>query len=273
MIKFWQDRVSKDNDGFTFSEWVPQFLGSVRRGVTLAEGATHGDGAPTIAHLGFTLAETLITLGIIGVVAAMTIPNLIATHQKKQTVVKLQKAISVMNQAYRLAYDDVGEVTAEEARALGAQNYFDKFWAPYIKVLSLCNVTGCGYDKPAPWKYPNGSSTNLLIETRWSRVIFTSMDGFLYAVITVTGADKDLRTSSSIYVDINGTAKPNTFGRDVFLLERKIDGEKGGVVVPACSTLTNTDVNNNCSKSGGGDCCAEKIKRAGWRIDKSYPWK
>ena len=42
-------------------------------------------------QVGFTLAEVLITLGIIGVVAAMTIPNLIAKYQKEQTVVKLKK--------------------------------------------------------------------------------------------------------------------------------------------------------------------------------------
>ena len=69
----------------------------------------------------FTLAETLITLGIIGVVAAMTIPNLITEHQKRATVTKLQRAISVINQAYRLAYDDVGEASAEEAYNMGAE--------------------------------------------------------------------------------------------------------------------------------------------------------
>lgn len=39
--------------------------------------------------LGFTLAEVLITLGVIGVVSAITIPTLITNHQKRQTVVKL----------------------------------------------------------------------------------------------------------------------------------------------------------------------------------------
>ena len=57
--------------------------------------------------IGFTLAEVLITLGIIGIVAAMTIPTLIAEQQKKQTVAKLQRALGIMNQAYRLAYDEV----------------------------------------------------------------------------------------------------------------------------------------------------------------------
>ena len=55
--------------------------------------------------------------------------------------------------------------------------------------------------------------------------------------------------------------------------ERKIDGEKGGVVVPACSARSDNSINADCSKSGSGVCCAEKIKRAGLVIDGSYPWK
>ena len=224
-------------------------------------------------HLGFTLAEVLITLGIIGIVAAMTIPNLITTHQQKESVVKLQKAISVMNQAYRLAYDDVGEATAEEARALGVQGYFDKFWAPYIKVLELCNKTNCGYEAHEPFKSPNGSHYSLGVESGSNRIVFITMDGFLYMIVTNYGANADgvSLTSKMIYVDINGIRKPNVVGKDVFLLERKIDGEKGGGVVPYCSEFSDTQVNYRC-KQDSSECCAEKIKRAGWRIDKSYPW-
>ena len=46
----------------------------------------------------FTLAEVLITIGIIGIVAALTLPNLIEEHQKKETSVKLQKMYSTLNQ-------------------------------------------------------------------------------------------------------------------------------------------------------------------------------
>ena len=48
---------------------------------------------------GFTLAEVLITLGIIGVVAALTIPALIANHKKTAVETRLKKFYSVMNQA------------------------------------------------------------------------------------------------------------------------------------------------------------------------------
>ena len=57
---------------------------------------------------GFTLAEVLITLGIIGVVAAMTMPSLIQKHQDKETVARVKKAYSVLSQAYLLAKEEYG---------------------------------------------------------------------------------------------------------------------------------------------------------------------
>ena len=45
---------------------------------------------------GFTLAEVLITLGVIGVVAAMTMPSLVAHYKEKQTVVALKKFYSIL---------------------------------------------------------------------------------------------------------------------------------------------------------------------------------
>ena len=73
---------------------------------TLAEGA----------KVGFTLAEVLITLGIIGVVAAMTIPNLIANTKSARYRSQYKKAVSTLTQAVRMNkanYDwdfaDIGE--------------------------------------------------------------------------------------------------------------------------------------------------------------------
>lgn len=52
---------------------------------------------------GFTMAEVLITLGIIGIVAAMTLPSLVGKYQKVQTVNQLKKAYSVLAQAIELS--------------------------------------------------------------------------------------------------------------------------------------------------------------------------
>lgn len=56
----------------------------------------------------FTLAEVLTTLGIIGIVAAMTLPNIITNYQKKVTVERLKKIYSVMQNAYLRSQNDNG---------------------------------------------------------------------------------------------------------------------------------------------------------------------
>ena len=57
----------------------------------------------------FTLAEVLITLGIIGIVAAMTLPTLIANYQKKVVETRLISFYSKINQAYRMSYAENGD--------------------------------------------------------------------------------------------------------------------------------------------------------------------
>lgn len=61
------------------------------------------------ARLGFTLAEVLITLGIIGVVAALTLPALIQNYQKKATATSVKKAYSELNQVIQMAKADYGD--------------------------------------------------------------------------------------------------------------------------------------------------------------------
>ena len=59
--------------------------------------------------LAFTLAETLITLVIIGVVSAITVPVLQVKHQKQQTIVELKKAFSDISRAVVMARMDFGD--------------------------------------------------------------------------------------------------------------------------------------------------------------------
>ena len=76
---------------------------------TLAEGATHVATCGNNRKVAFTLAEVLITLGIIGVVAAMTMPTLMANHRKKVVETKLEKVYSVMNQAINMTNAEYGD--------------------------------------------------------------------------------------------------------------------------------------------------------------------
>ncbi len=99
----------------------------------------------------FTLAEVLITLGIIGVVAAMTLPSLIAKHQKKVVEARLAKFYSSINQAVQLAEVQYGDKKywyqdlkgAQQFDKEGnpiegsseAQQWFNKYLAPNLKIV------------------------------------------------------------------------------------------------------------------------------------------
>ena len=78
---------------------------------TLAEGATHVDMSDNIRRVAFTLAEVLITLGIIGIVAAMTIPTLISKYTEKQTVTHLIKVYTTLSNAFQMVNAEYGPIS------------------------------------------------------------------------------------------------------------------------------------------------------------------
>lgn len=196
----------------------------------------------------------------------MTIPNLITAHQKKVTATKLQKAISTLKQAYRLSFEDAGE--PENALKIGAEDYFKTYQAPYLKVATYyANYQACNYPKHQPFTYANKRASDREF-TRFGndRTTFFTPDGFLF--IMHIGLNGGALFLNEVVLDINGAKGPNRYGCDVFFLIRE-----NGVIASSGYNKTNEQINNNCSVHGIGDYCAEKIKRAGWQIDKSYPWK
>lgn len=82
----------------------------------------------------FTLAEILITLGIIGVVAALTMPMLIGHFEKTTTATKLKKFYSVMAQATDKAMSENGDWSTWDY-SLSAKDFFNKYYASNLKVV------------------------------------------------------------------------------------------------------------------------------------------
>ena len=219
--------------------------------------------------LAFTLAEVLITLGIIGVVAAMTIPTLITNFQKRTTVAKLKRAYSVMKQAYLMSYDQVGDPAADEAFSMGIDSYFKTYWAPYIKGTVCKNYKECGYSSGSPWIAANGSKVSTVVVAPAARTTFYTNDGFLYVVFVYEHGSNGHYASSYVICDINGGKGPNQLGKDVFYFQRIAD-EKGNDMQFYGYNSSDADVNKSCK--GTGHLCAEKIRRDGWKILKDYPW-
>ena len=187
-----------------------------------------------IRKYAFTLSETLITLAIIGIVAAMTTPALINKFKERVTVTKLKKFYSVLSQSYLYAVQEYGEVstwgitgrdegsTDEEVDSYTAENAVfirDRLFEN-AKVLKKCNnskkMSECGM--PERIYYIDGSSSDkAMTQTASLRLA----DGG--AVLVMACDEGDERGSGAlsevyalIYIDINGAKEPNTHSKDYF---------------------------------------------------------
>ena len=98
--------------------------------------------------IAFTLAEVLITLGVIGVVAAMTMPTVIKNYQKKVTVERLKSTYSLLYQAVRMSENDNGtldtwEIPAESEAYDVGKGFAEKYFTPYLKKTKECRRKDC----------------------------------------------------------------------------------------------------------------------------------
>ena len=178
----------------------------------------------------FTLAEVLITLGIIGIVAALTLPSLISNHKKKVYVNQLKKATNTTTNGIKLILADSGVDAISNTpfyslllNALDngdlsdlntmAKRYFnlgqDIAYVPdssrnYAAIAAPAEHTGSGGNQPQ-------GNCILFSTTDGAELMFTK--GLYYDAILL------------VYVDVNGYKKrPNVIGLDFFALSIKEDG-------------------------------------------------
>ena len=156
----------------------------------------------------FTLAEVLITLGIIGVVAAITMPTLINNYQKKAAVTAAKKAYSTLSQAYTQLVNDNGEGLS--VCSINNSECLGKLFAPYLKSL---NGSGKLYT-PSSEKAEGCWEDNDIGMVTETHYCFSAVDGISYDFdMEYQEANKK---QALIYVDINGLKRPNKFGKDRF---------------------------------------------------------
>lgn len=187
---------------------------------------------------GFTLAEVLITLGVIGIVAAMTIPNLVKNYQKQEYVSRLKKFYSITNQAMQKMMVDnncPGDLACTGIFASGrtATEMGDSI-ASYFKVLKNCKVSAtekCFADVNYKLKW-DGSGTGTIMMDWTSSYRFVLLDGMSVNLNQIGNCSDDVGIDSThiyrctyIAVDVNGPKNPNVFGRDTFIFLMSKDGK------------------------------------------------
>ena len=221
----------------------------------------------------FTLAEVLITLGIIGIVAAMTLPTLINYYRHKVLETQFKKAYSILWNIHMrmindydgvyanfINFDASGSTETPETVKYEYINAFSKYinngkFCTYKNSYLSCN----GKSSPASYKtYDGNKEAHLNYDVVSDRAIVT-IDGMTFFFGSV------IWRNARIYVDTNGSTKgPNRLGFDLFAFDidstDKIVGPKNpvgnstddngnSVATNICSIkYTNTDYNGfGCS--------------------------
>ena len=232
-------------------------------------------------RLGFTLAEVLITLGIIGIVAAMTIPSLNSMITKRQVEARAKVAYSTIAQALKLSEDKGNTSMQVQVSTKSQKEWFDKNLAPSLQVTSLCvQQAGCWHKSGIVKTLNNQTPTyttsvgNNEVTIGNVTVTFKTAKGFWGNLdASVSGSNSNLfgvdapESSLEFYLDVNGDRGPNVIGKDIYIL---IYNENLGTV-PAGYSRTKEQVEQNCL-TGNGYWCLSKLMRDGWKIDNKV-WK
>lgn len=182
-----------------------------------------------VKRCAFTLAEVLITLGIIGVVAAMTIPTLVKNYEKTQAESQLRKTYSQLSQFFKLLMADEGcnELMCTTLFDSGItdaewQTKSDEIVRKYLKVVKSCITADTSCDETI--KAFKGTATYTTQFAAAAKVsVFILADGTMFrmsrgtcAATTYPDISKIKNSCSWILVDINAQRAPNVFGKDVF---------------------------------------------------------
>ena len=168
----------------------------------------------------FTLAETLIVMGVIGVVAALTLPNLNQSTGNKEKVAKVKKIVSNIEDALGRAqavYGPVDEWFVNDTDNTAKQKRFGSRFTEFLKVSKDCGTdTNKGCFSSSVVKFTNGGDDNEYFDTGLSsRVILA--DGTSLRVVRYDG-------SLIFYFDIDGPNKgPNTYGIDIFYISYSLN--------------------------------------------------
>lgn len=221
---------------------------------------------------GFTLAEVLITLGIIGVVAALTMPSLIANYQKKQASTAVKKVYSELSQALKLAELDYGPLEdwslVQSGTLESNRTFVNTYISPYYKGLQIVSE---GYDSNWGDNKGVGNSGINTITSNGSILSFAQTQKNIY-----------------ILVDINGYKKPNIFGRDIFYFNTVTgklmpsgwqDGLTRDMILSgytsengltfSCKKIKNSEDDDYTDYRHG---CTALLMIDGWEFKNDYPW-
>lgn len=228
-------------------------------------------------HQAFTLAEVLITLGIIGVVAAILIPNLMEKVQDWQFKQAWKKEYAILTQAINAVYADDGVGFELSREVAGDWVQMPRY---YCKLEKKLKVIKSGMNCPenpdsipidsAQWPVSIGPKKGYWhVDDNWKMqngtLLHSNTTYFPMSAILVDGAMIQFTCYSEIQVDVNGYKKPNVVGKDIFhfLLKNKgttkttfWETANGCTSAPYYTWIDKNNYVEDCKNGSGWGCSA-----------------
>lgn len=220
----------------------------------------------------FTLAEVLVTLGIIGVVAAMTMPVLIANTKKSEYSSKLKKVYSSLSQAILLSetlsggssldWSRTGMIKDEDGEndvELNDQENYNFFMTYFAPVLKYTSIEKGGYIETDDGEMFEGTKVYLA-----DGIILTFTNGVCFDIVA----------------DLNGNKRPNKEGRDIYrflLCSRENaknyfgnENQSFGTYAPVRMS-SRDDALQKCKEEPA--YCSTLLIRDNWEFKDDYPYR
>ncbi len=257
----------------------------------------HVKGGCATRKAAFTLAEVLITLGIIGVVAALTLPTLIQNYQKQVVITRLKYAYNVLSNVLKRAEADYGNITEWGLESSGdadystidavklRENFVRQYMLPYIsdaKFTTNNPLSYYGYKTEikkayGSMAYPLDTGAPMVLQFKNGMVIILNVG------VATSPEDPDKLGVAGItfVIDVDGPSGKNIFGRDVywehipfvtntrFMFYRLYAIYANKVMSPI--HVARASLIDECKN--GGYYCAFLIHSDGWQIKDDYPHK
>lgn len=209
----------------------------------------------------FTLAEVLITLGIIGIVAALTMPVLITKYQKKVAATRVKKVYSELSQAVKLSEVDNGPIKYWDYDLSGepiknSELVFEKYIEKYYKNISYCDYK----------TRPCGSSVGT------AGVHYITVNGTAISI----SSNPSRNVVANILISLDTRPKKYLHNCFYFVIDKKY----GVVPFGMMDNLTREDILNGykfeqynigCNESDINACTA-LLMLDEWEFTDDYPW-
>ncbi len=238
---------------------------------------------------GFSLAELLIALAIVGIIAAVTIPGVVTNYNQKAMLTQLQKNYVELQETLLMLKTEnyhkglEGSILNNKG-SKSVEETAGKFLKDYYKITQDCNTDTqpCFAEQYADINsvtYTDFSCEGYSVNVASGAAICIIPAEIFSAISidtsTLEPSKVDVKNPAVVYIDVNGTKEPNIGGRDMFTFNIYNDYSIDEVDVNKSDSESSTSpedernnlYNSNCLTSNVGKGCFGKILNDNWQVN------